>query len=164
MCLTNPSGAADHNICKDYDQSPPLERDQEKYDCDMVGPPDPVSNIRPLRLREPTSDAEKEVQKLRLQIWAMKHHFWMQHNTEFKQEKSAFVKELLRKKRASGKLTDVDDDSEVTSEEVSGFYKDFLDRKYEDQMTFTRRWMKLNILLTWIQFKYKLQTLFGYTR
>ena len=114
MCLTNPSGAAGHNICKDYDQSPPLEQDQEKYDCDMVGPPDPVSNIRPLRLREPTSEAvstvvgggggggwsfsvfhvhnhlfvlpkEKEVQKLRLQIWAMKHHFWTQHNTEFKQ-------------------------------------------------------------------------------
>ena len=28
---------------------------------------------------------EKEIQILRLQIWAMKHHFWAQNNTQFKQ-------------------------------------------------------------------------------
>lgn len=67
---------------------------------DIVGPPDPVSNIRPLRLKQPTSKAvstflnnrvkllfevqEKEVQKLKLQMWALKHEFWSQHNTQFK--------------------------------------------------------------------------------
>ncbi|CAI8044618.1 hypothetical protein GBAR_LOCUS24728 [Geodia barretti] len=52
---------------------------------DTVGPPDPVSNIRPLRLREPSSADEKELQKLKFQMWALKHHFWTQHNTQFKQ-------------------------------------------------------------------------------
>ena len=33
---------------------------------------------------------------------------------------------------------DVGDVSQVTSEELSVFYKDFLDKKYNDQMTFTR--------------------------
>ena len=72
---------------------------------DMVGPPDPVSNIRPLRLREPASEAvrprseshcailwvcgfllkEREVQELKQRMWSMKHVFWRQHNTHFKQ-------------------------------------------------------------------------------
>ena len=34
--------------------------------------------------------------------------------------------------------TDCDDVSQITSEELSVFYKDFLDKKYHDQMTFTR--------------------------
>ena len=35
-------------------------------------------------------------------------------------------------------LADEDDVSQVTSEELSAFYKDFLDKKYHDQMIFTK--------------------------
>lgn len=33
---------------------------------------------------------------------------------------------------------DDDDASKITSDELSVFYRDFLHRKYEDQMSFTR--------------------------
>lgn len=131
---------------------------------DIVGPPDPVSNIRPLRLKQPTSKAEKEVQKLKLQMWALKHEFWSQHNTQFKREKGDFANRVLQRKRVSGELKDSDDVSQVTSEELSEFYKEFLDKNYEDQKRFTRNWIMLNWLLTWTQFRYSLKKLFGTTR
>ena len=41
-------------------------------------------------------------------------------------------------KHYSENVADGDDISQVTSEELSGFYKNFLDKKYSDQMIFTR--------------------------
>ena len=40
--------------------------------------------------------------------------------------------------------SDVDDISKVTADELSVFYKDFLDKKYEDQMAFTRLVQRTN--------------------
>ena len=50
VSVTNPASV----VGQDDHSGHQLE--QQKSGYDMVGPPDPVSNIRPLKLREPTSD------------------------------------------------------------------------------------------------------------
>lgn len=50
----------------------------------------------------------------------------------------AIIPTCYLNKHYSENIADGDDISQVTSEELSGFYKDFLDKKYSDQMIFTR--------------------------
>lgn len=52
--LKNNGGGDIDAQSKDYYKN---QQQEEKSNCDMVGPIDPISNIRPLRLRQPTSEA-----------------------------------------------------------------------------------------------------------
>lgn len=52
--LKNTDSSDPDTQSKDYYEN---QQQEEKSNCDMVGPIDPISNIRPLRLRQPTSEA-----------------------------------------------------------------------------------------------------------
>ena len=91
----------------------------KKADYNLIGPPDPTSNIRPIKLKKPASKAvslllstllistplkqpcvlilqEEELQKLQLQIWAFNHGFWKRHNVEFQEVNSLLIQECIQ--------------------------------------------------------------------
>ena len=70
----------------------------------MIGPPDPYSNLSPIKLRPPRNEQvgmrlyvqmdiwihiiilqEKRLQDLQARVWLFNHTFWKQHNEEFQQ-------------------------------------------------------------------------------
>lgn len=54
---------------------------------DMVGPPDPVSNLRTIIFKEPLNEThlEKRYRELRADVQDWNHKFWTQHNSRFYQ-------------------------------------------------------------------------------
>ena len=52
---------------------------------DLIGPADPVSNIRKLRLHEPPNETKlhKRYRLLRQETLDWHHDFWLRHNSEF---------------------------------------------------------------------------------
>lgn len=56
-----------------------------KISSDMIGPPDPVSNLRRIIFRAPTNenDLEKKYRKLRTEVQEWNQNFWTQHNSQF---------------------------------------------------------------------------------
>ncbi|VVC99439.1 unnamed protein product, partial [Leptidea sinapis] len=58
---------------------------ENKISSDMIGPPDPVSNLRKIIFRKPhnESDLERKYRKLRAEVQDWNHDFWTQHNSRF---------------------------------------------------------------------------------
>lgn len=52
---------------------------------DMVGPPDPVSNLRRIVFKQPTNETklEKKFRELRTEVQGWNQNFWTQHNSRF---------------------------------------------------------------------------------
>lgn len=78
-------------------------------------------------------------------MWQYNHDFWTKHNTQFKIQKEKFSRISLE--GGSGKLT---------AQELSAFYKTFLDDKHNDYINYSRGWLKLQSRLTWSLLKLNL--------
>lgn len=61
-----------------------------KVSSDMVGPPDPVSNLRKIIYKQPAneSELEKRYRELRIEAQKWNHEFWTKHNSRFFQVNS----------------------------------------------------------------------------
>lgn len=59
----------------------------KRISTDMVGPPDPVSNLRTVIFRQPINETqlEKRYRELRAEVQEWNHKFWAQHNSRFYQ-------------------------------------------------------------------------------
>lgn len=57
----------------------------KKIGSDMIGPPDPVSNLRRIIFKQPSNetDIEKRYRELRGEVQEWNQKFWTQHNTRF---------------------------------------------------------------------------------
>lgn len=57
----------------------------KKITSDMVGPPDPVSNLRKIIFREAPNESalEKRHRQMRAEVQKWNHNFWTQHNSRF---------------------------------------------------------------------------------
>ncbi|KAI9311643.1 hypothetical protein BX666DRAFT_1994098 [Dichotomocladium elegans] len=102
---------------------------------DMIGTPDPVSNLRPVRYYIPPNETkeEREWRLLRQKVDDFNQNFWTANNTLFVNAKAEYEAELRRKGH------------DVTPEAMSVFYKDFLNKAYERQMEYNRNWWKLSV-------------------
>lgn len=103
---------------------------------DSVGPPDPVSNLRPIKYYIPKheSQAERQLRLKRIEVAKWNHEFWTNHNLKFTKEREAYKKCLAEK----GIPT-------ATADQMSKFYKDFLDRHWRTHVTYNFEWYKRNI-------------------
>ncbi|XP_018335542.1 APOPT family protein CG14806, mitochondrial [Agrilus planipennis] len=107
----------------------------ENNGVDLIGPPDPVSNLRPIiryiNLNETV--LQKKLRQLHdeTQIWNQK--FWSEHNARFIQEKHEYIKQKSN-----------DDKSNLTPDEMSEFYKSFLDKNWETHVNYNFEWYKRN--------------------
>ncbi|XP_076463776.1 COA8 family protein CBG23705, mitochondrial-like [Babylonia areolata] len=105
-----------------------------------IGPPDPVSNIRPVRFQVHADETEVERQFRQHQKETIEwnHTFWKKHNAKFFKEKEDFVEKI---KQTEGK--------KATSEELSQFYKTFLNENRVGHLKYNRDWYRKNISLLW---------------
>ncbi|KAH9507207.1 Cytochrome c oxidase assembly factor 8 [Bulinus truncatus] len=112
-----------------------------KYD--WIGPPDPVSNIRPIQFHEPQNETptEKTFRLRRSKILLWNQNFWAHHNSTFFKAKEDYV--------LKNQKTDSDGKTSISSDELSVFYKKFLDENRKSHLNYNREWYKHNISLLW---------------
>ncbi|KAL1915978.1 uncharacterized protein VTP21DRAFT_6366 [Calcarisporiella thermophila] len=103
----------------------------------LVGTPDPSSNLRPVRYFTPENELpeEKEWRLQRERVDRFNHGFWAENNALFESQLESFKAQVKESK------------GEVTSEDLSRFYKDFLDRSYQRHMEYNRQWWRENITM-----------------
>ncbi|XP_069116767.1 COA8 family protein CBG23705, mitochondrial-like [Argopecten irradians] len=119
---------------------------EEDMENDWIGPPDPVSNLRPVKFYVSKEDTRLEQsyrsQRQETQDW--NQEFWAEHNTKFYKMKEEFVKRRLEEKHQAG----IDSET-LSAEEMSVFYREFLDNNYNLHRTYNREWYGKNFSLLW---------------
>ncbi|XP_076393155.1 cytochrome c oxidase assembly factor 8 isoform X2 [Megachile rotundata] len=92
---------------------------------DIIGPPDPVSNLRPIIYAKPKNESnlEKKYREAREDTQLWNENFWRKHNMSFIQERKQFQEDL----KAQGKLS-------ITADDMSIFYKEFLDKNWKTHL------------------------------
>ncbi|KAG0243888.1 hypothetical protein BGW41_001077 [Actinomortierella wolfii] len=107
----------------------------------LVGTPHPVSNLRPVLYPIPDqeSEADRQLREQRERVDAFNQDFWSRNNALFNQAKAEYEAKIIEKNGGTP----------VTTEELSVFYKDFLDKAYDRQMAYNKQWWIENIGLLW---------------
>ncbi|XP_070776817.1 cytochrome c oxidase assembly factor 8 [Enoplosus armatus] len=116
---------------------------------DWIGPPNPLSNLRPIVYHVPENETEleKRLRHLRQQTEDWNHDFWTKQNITFSKEKDAFI---LSQLKAKG-LTVHDEQGRrraLNSEEMAMFYKSFLDRNRIRHANYNNEWYRRNFTIT----------------
>ncbi|CAK9799321.1 COA8 family protein CG14806, mitochondrial [Anthophora quadrimaculata] len=110
--------------------------------ADMIGPPDPISNLRPIIFAK--SDKENKLEKLYrelredTQIW--NQNFWTKHNINFIEERKRFQENL----KTQGKTS-------FNADDMSIFYKEFLDKNWRMHVNYNIAWYKKNVKLLFLE-------------
>ncbi|XP_061699249.1 cytochrome c oxidase assembly factor 8 isoform X3 [Syngnathoides biaculeatus] len=136
---------------KQQDKSPKRSKSRPAPSAtrDWIGPPDPLSNLRPVVYRAAPRESELEgrLRNLRQDTEDWNHAFWTQQNVTFSEEKNAFVASQLRAKG----LTERDQQGRrrtLSTEEMSVFYKNFLDKNRERHARYNKEWYRRNLSVT----------------
>ncbi|XP_059061796.1 COA8 family protein CG14806, mitochondrial [Achroia grisella] len=118
---------------------------------DMVGPPDPVSNLRRIIFKQPQNESalEQRYRQMRAEVQEWNQDFWTRHNTRFFQEREEYLKRNL----PEGKQN-------LSADEMSVFYKAFLDKNWQSHITYNIEWYKKNIKLLQLAIQVKLRRVF----
>ncbi|KAG9302146.1 hypothetical protein G9A89_020580 [Geosiphon pyriformis] len=105
---------------------------------DFVGTPDLVSNLRPIKyyIAEKESNEDRDWRLHRERVDRFNQQFWSSNNQLFILEKQEFENQIIKK---TGE--------KPTPSEMSLFYKEFLDKAYERQMAYNKRWWKENFVM-----------------
>ncbi|XP_050933980.1 cytochrome c oxidase assembly factor 8 [Lates calcarifer] len=116
---------------------------------DWIGPPNPLSNLRPIvyHVPENESELEKRLRHLRQETEDWNHDFWTKQNITFSKEKEAFIMSQLKAKG----LTVRDEQGRrrsLNSEEMAMFYKSFLDKNRTRHANYNKEWYRRNFTIT----------------
>ncbi|XP_011303338.1 apoptogenic protein 1, mitochondrial [Fopius arisanus] len=122
-------------------------QDDHSKTVDMIGPPDPVSNLRPIAFAESRNETkiEKQYREARESTHEWNHKFWSEHNARFISER----KEFQNKLKAEGKES-------VTADEMSVFYKQFLDNNWKNHVNYNYSWYKRNVKILFLEIRVRL--------
>ncbi|KAG0324227.1 hypothetical protein BGZ99_002059 [Dissophora globulifera] len=103
----------------------------------LTGNPHPISNLRPVLYPIPPNESpeDREFRERRERVDAFNQDFWVSNNNMFNKAKADY-EEKIRAQNGN---------QPVTTEELSVFYKDFLDRAYDRQMRYNRQWWVENV-------------------
>ncbi|CAG4906821.1 unnamed protein product [Colias eurytheme] len=128
-----------------------LPPNPQKISTDMVGPPDPVSNLRRIVFKQPANEGqlEKKYRELRAEVQDWNQEFWTQHNSRFFKERENYLKNNLPEGKSS-----------LTADEMSVFYKAFLDKNWKTHINYNIEWYKKNITLLGLSIRVKLRRIF----
>lgn len=130
--------------------SKPASNLKSPAQTDIIGPPDPVSNLRPIifaKSRNET-DLEKRYRKAREETQIWNQNFWSRHNNSFAEERKQFQQTL----KAQGKET-------ITADDMSIFYKRFLDKNWRSHFNYNLEWYKRNLRLLFLELRVRLSKL-----
>uniref|UniRef100_A0A672MD29 Apoptogenic protein 1, mitochondrial-like n=1 Tax=Sinocyclocheilus grahami TaxID=75366 RepID=A0A672MD29_SINGR len=114
-----------------------------KYD--WIGPPDRLSDLRPIRYHIPENETplERKLMHLRQETEDWSHEFWTNQNFTFSKKKEEYVRSQLSAKG----LSERDDDGRkrtLSSEEMAVFYKHFLDKNITRHASYNRTWQRFS--------------------
>ncbi|KAK3783432.1 hypothetical protein RRG08_033692 [Elysia crispata] len=114
---------------------------------DVYGPPDPVSNIQSIRFHIPPDETptEKKFRLQRAEVLEWNQKFWANHNTKFFKEKGEYVKNLEPPIKDGSKKS-------TPAEQMSVFYRKFLNENRQEHLRYNKEWYKKNISLLWPAF------------
>lgn len=123
---------------------------QNEVHFDQIGQPDPVSHLRPIIFKKlhNESDLEKKYREAREDTQRWNQMFWTKHNNSFIQERKRFQEKL----KAQGKTT-------LTADEMSVFYKYFLDKNWKLHLDYNISWYKKNFKLLLLELRVKISKL-----
>ncbi|CAP20486.1 Protein CBG23705 [Caenorhabditis briggsae] len=124
---------------------------------DWVGPPDSVSKIRKIMLRrvDNESELERQYRAAREELNQWNSDFWAEHNQLFDRQKSEFVE---KKQKELGRL------EHVSANELSEFYRDFLNDRHVAMMVYNKEWYRRNLQLIWPALKVNVVRFFRMAR
>ncbi|XP_034715283.1 cytochrome c oxidase assembly factor 8 [Etheostoma cragini] len=116
---------------------------------DWIGPPNPLSNLRPIVYHVPgnESELEKRLRHLRQETEDWNHDFWTRQNISYSKEKDAFIFSSLKAKG----LTVRDEHGRrraLDSEEMAVFYKSFLETNRVRHADYNKEWYRRNFTIT----------------
>ena len=123
----------------------------------MIGPPDPISNLRPIKITPSKNETptQQKLRELRIEAQEFNQKFWLKHNREFTQGRAEYVKKVLQEKypHEKGKTT-------INANEMSVFYKKFLDDHWTSHLDYNKQWQRRNFHILFLALKVKLETMF----
>jgi len=123
---------------------------REEDNVDIIGPPDPTSNIRPVirKILKNETCLQKRFRELAdsTQHWNQK--FWAVHNMNFIKEKERYIKQHTTKEK-----------QQLNADEMSEFYKDFLNKYWKDHVKYNFEWYGKNFTLLFLSLRVSIQKL-----
>lgn len=123
-----------------------------KYD--WIGPPDKLSNLRPIIYHIPENETplERKLRHLRQETEDWNHNFWTKQNITFSKEKEEYIQSQLKAKGLSER-DEAGRKRILSSEEMAVFYKYFLDKNITRHATYNREWYRRNFTITLLMAK-----------
>ncbi|KAJ2841465.1 hypothetical protein IWW36_006250, partial [Coemansia brasiliensis] len=113
----------------------------------LVGAPDPISNIRPVKFFIPNDETvwERNYRQLRESAAQRDHEFWLDNNQRFEQGRAEFERQLVEAK------------GQCTIDDLSEYYKKYQEESYlrhleYNQYVWRRSWQMIwPGILAWTQ-------------
>ncbi|PSN37769.1 hypothetical protein C0J52_13189 [Blattella germanica] len=114
---------------------------------DLIGPPDPVSNLRPIIFHIPKNELpiETKFRNEREKIQKWNEEFWTKHNLRFIKERKQYIKDIAGPNERT-----------LTADEMSVFYKTFLDKNWNVHLKYNMEWYRRNVGLAVLALRVKL--------
>ncbi|XP_034248928.1 COA8 family protein CG14806, mitochondrial [Thrips palmi] len=121
---------------------------------DMIGPPNQLSNLRPVVFSIPRNESklEREFRLERDKVQKWNEDFWIRHNSAFLKESNEFRHKKLQSSTDS-------DNKSLSAEEMSEYYKNFLDKNWRLHVSYNFQWYRKNFNLLYMAFKVQLSKL-----
>lgn len=108
-----------------------------------------------LRRVDNESELERQYRLAREELNQWNSDFWAEHNQLFDRQKSDFVE---RKQQELGRL------EHVSANELSEFYRDFLNDRHVAMMAYNKEWYRRNLQLIWPALKVNVVRFFRMAR
>ena len=130
---------------------------EEKFKFDLIGPPDPASNLRPVKFKVPENETElqKRLRLLRQETQEFNQKFWSEHNAEFVKGREDHIAKVLKEKYENDVTK-----TTISAEEMSVYYKKFLDSKWKAHIDYNLEWQKRNFSILFLAFRVQLESIF----
>ncbi|KAJ2397648.1 hypothetical protein GGI23_003458, partial [Coemansia sp. RSA 2559] len=103
----------------------------------LVGPPHPISNIRPIKFYIPSDETsiERKYRELREHAVARDHEFWLDNNMRFEQGKADFERHTVVTKGA------------CTLDDLSDYFKQYQVDSFDRHLEYNRYVWKRNLAM-----------------
>ncbi|KAG8176520.1 hypothetical protein JTE90_021811 [Oedothorax gibbosus] len=140
------SNASNKLGCQDITVKPFKDDDKNVW----VGPPDPVSNLR-LKVFPDSQDLcqeEKDFYAKSREVQDWNQEYWAEHNKEFTETRNLYIAKVSAEKN-------LPKEESLSAEEMSVFYKDFLDKNRIKHISYNWNWYKKNVYLIFLATKIK---------
>ncbi|XP_058471387.1 cytochrome c oxidase assembly factor 8 [Solea solea] len=132
---------------------------------DWIGPPNPLSNLRPIVYHVPENESplQRRLRTLRQETEDWNHQFWTKQNIAFNKEKHAFITSQLKEK-GLGVRDENGRRRSLDSEEMAKFYKNFLDENTTRHANYNREWYRRNFTITFLMARVTLRNMWTNVR